>query len=272
MQKDFIMRAFIFVLSLIASPLAAHEFWLEPLDYQIADDGRLEAHIVNGQSFEGVKLSYLPQRFVRFEQFVGMRRMPVQGRLGSTPALNAPPLTLGLNVVIYQSTTATVNYETWEKFQRFVDHKDFGDVRALHDARDLPADGFGEVYSRYAKTLINVGDGTGADLRTGLETEIVALTNPYTDDLSEGMRVQVFYGDDVRIDTQVEVFDKAPDDTVVITMVRTDAEGIAVVPVIAGHSYMLDAVVLREPSTELAASSNAVWETLWANLTFGVPE
>ena len=266
------MRALIFLFSLLAGSVSAHEFWLEPLAYQVPSDGRLEAEIVNGQDFEGVELSYLPQRFVRFEQIAGPRGLPVQGRLGSRPALNAAPLTEGLNVVIYQSTTATVTYDDWAKFQRFVDHKDFGDVRSLHDARGLPDANFREVYGRYAKTLINVGVGGGADMRTGLETEIVALTNPYTDDLSAGMRVQVFYGDDVRADTQVEVFDKAPDDSVVVTYVRTDADGIAVVPVTAGHSYMLDAVVLREPSAELAASSNAVWETLWANLTFAVPE
>ena len=79
-------------------------------------------------------------------------------------------------------------------------------------------------------------------------------------------------GEDVRADTQLEIFDKAPDDTVVITTTRTDSDGIAVVPVIAGHSYMLDAVVLREPSAELASGTEAVWETLWANLTFGVPD
>ena len=266
------MRALVLAFSVLATPLAAHEFWLEPLAYQVAADGRLEAEIVNGQYFEGAKLSYLPQRFVRFEHYAGIRRADVEGRLGSTPALNAPALSAGLNVVVYQSSIATVTYDDWESFQRFVDHKDFGDVRSRHDARALPDAGFREAYGRFAKTLINVGDGVGRDLRTGLETEIVALTNPYTDDLTDGMRVQVFYGDDVRADTQVEIFDKAPDDTVVITTTRTDSDGIAVVPVIAGHSDMLDSVVLREPSAELAAGTEAVWETLWANLTFGVPE
>jgi hypothetical protein len=67
------------------------------------------------------------------------------------------------------------------------------------------------------------------------------------------------------------VFEKAPDETVIITTVRTDAEGIATVPVKSGYTYMLDAVVLREPSDEVAAETGAVYQTLWANLTFAAP-
>ena len=54
-------------------------------------------------------------------------------------------------------------------------------------------------------------------------------------------------------------------------MVQTDGEGIATIPVKSEHSYMLDAVVLREPTVQLAADTDAAWETLWANLTFMAP-
>jgi len=73
-------------------------------------------------------------------------------------------------------------------------------------------------------------------------------------------------------DGQVELFEKAPDGTVEITLYRTDAEGIATLPVKAGHSYLVDHVVLRIPSDELIEASEVEWETLWADLTFGVPE
>ena len=266
------MRIFALVLSIVATPLAAHEFWIEPLSYQVAPDVNLEADIVNGEEFSGGKLAYLPQRFADFVLFAGDQAVRVTGRPGDTPALSQAPVAEGLNIAGYQANNATVDYESWEKFQRFVDHKDFGDVRSLHDARGISPDGFKEVYSRYAKTLIGVGNSEGADRRLGMRTEIVALTNPYTDDLADGMRVQVYYGNDVRADTQVELFEKASDGSVSIGLFRTDAEGIATLPVRAGYEYMVDAVVLREPSAELAERTGAVWETLWANLTFAVPE
>ena len=266
------MRKLALVFGLMASPAAAHEFWIEPLAYQVESDGRLEAELINGQHFEGVKIPYLPRGFENFVLFAGETAQRVQGRPGDNPAMNVEPLGEGLNIAAYQARNATVTYENWEKFQNFVTHKDFGDILSAHEARGLPLEDFKELYSRYAKTLFAVGDGAGSDRRVGLETEIVALTNPYTDDLSEGMRVQVFYRSDARADTQIEIFDKAPDGTVEVTTYRTDAEGIGVFPVQAGHSYMVDSVVLREPSEAEAAETGAVWESLWANLTFAVPE
>ncbi|MEO0929859.1 MAG: DUF4198 domain-containing protein [Pseudomonadota bacterium] len=265
------MRILALFFSLMSAPLMAHEFWIEPEDYQIAADGTLEAHLVNGEEFTGAKIPYLPQRFANFVAFAGDVTARVEGRQGDRPALNQDPLAEGLHIVAYQSRTETLDYENWEKFQKFIDHKDLGDVLAQHEARGLPLSGFDEAYSRYAKTLIGVGASQGADRRVGLETEIVALTNPYTDDLSNGFRVQVHYRNDLRANEQVEVFEKAANGSVNITLYRTDENGIATFPVTPGHAYMVDAVVLREPGATLAEQTGAVWQTLWANLTFAVP-
>lgn len=263
--------AFTLSVPLLAAPLAAHELWIEPLEYQVAAGGQLQAQIVNGQTFDGTSLPYLPQRFRHFIVYNGDRGVQVPGRAGDLPAMRMSAQGDGLNVVAYESTVSTIAYESWEKFQTFVDHKDFGDVRARHDARGLPESDFTEAYTRYSKSLIGVGGSAGSDTRVGLVTEIVALTNPYTDDLSNGMRVQLFFGEDVRANEQIEVFAKAPDDSVDTSYVRTDGNGIATIPVQSGVSYQLDAVVLREPSETLASTTNAVWETLWANMTFAVP-
>lgn len=253
-------------------PAQAHEFWIEPLAYQVAPDGMVQGELVNGEDFGGVEMAYLPQRYVSFTAALGMRRTNVENRLGARPALDMDPYGEGLHVVSYQSRMATLDYAEWEKFLKFATHKDFADIEAIHDARGLPRDGFTEGYWRFAKTLVGVGHGAGRDFRTGLATEFVALDNPYTDDVSNGLRVQLYYLDDLRPDAQVELFEKAPDGTVEITLHRTDAQGIATLPVKAGHSYLVDAVVLREPSAELAEQANIQWETLWAALTFGVPE
>src|SRR5690606_5881266 len=117
----------------------------------------------------------------------------------------------------------------------------------------------------------SVGDGNGADQNYGLLTEMVALANPYTADLSAGLPVQVFYDNAVRADTQVELFARAADGTVEVTTHRTDANGIATLPVQPGVTYMADAVVLRQPDSDLAREKGALWESLWANLTFAVP-
>lgn len=266
------MRILTLALAFLAAPVSAHEFWIDPLAYQVSPDQSLTAHIINGEEFEGVSLPYLPQRLENFVLFAGDAAAKVTGRPGDLPALDQETLGDGLHIVAYQARIETIDYENWEKFQRFVDHKDLGDVRAQHEARGLPEENFKEVYGRYVKSLIGVGNSTGADRRVGLETEVVALKNPYTDDVSDGMQVQLHYRDQLRRDEQIEVFEKAPDGSVAITLYRTDSNGVGTFPVKPGHEYMVDAVVLREPSEEMARNTNAVWQTLWANLTFAVPE
>ena len=258
------------LLLVLATPVTAHELWIEPLDWQPLAEGRLEADLVNGQNFEGLKLSYLPKWFSRFEIVAGDTVAVIEGRVGDSPAIGQPALADGLHVVVYQSAPATVFYQDWAKFLKFAGHKDLGDIAAAHKGRGLPEVDFKEVYTRYSKALIGVGAGAGADKREGLETEIVALDNPYAGPVT-AMRVQVFYGDAVRANAQVELFEKAADGTVVVTLQRTDADGVAVLPVRSGYEYMADAVVMRVPSDAMAAEHGAVWETLWANLTFAVP-
>ena len=267
------MRILALVLSLFASPAVAHEFWIEPLAYQVEADGRLEANLVNGQDFAGVKIPYLPRGIANFVVFTDLNSAArVRGRAGDMPALQQDALGEGLNVVVYQANPSTIDYAEWDKFQAFVDHKDFGDILSIHQARGLPEEGFKEVYARFSKSLMGVGDSAGADTRVGMITEIVALKNPYTDDLSDGMQVQLFYLNEPRAEVQLEVFEKAADDTVEVTFYRTDADGITTFPVKPGHSYMLDAVVLRQPSDSVATETGAVWETLWANMTFAAPQ
>lgn len=265
------MRKFALLLALLAGPATAHEFWLEPTSYQVPIDGRLTANIVNGQYFEGVILPYVSQRITHFKEFAGDKTANATGRTGDIPALDNAPLAEGLNVIAYQARYSTVDYETWEKFATFAEHKDLGDLLPRHQERGLPMENFKEIYARFSKTLIGVGNSVGADRRVGLETEIVALTNPYTDDLTEGMKLQLFYQAAPRANSQIEIFEKSADDTVNIFMVRTDDQGIATVPVKSGNRYMADAVVLRDPSEQIAGDSGAIYETLWANLTFQAP-
>lgn len=270
------MRAAILLLTakvfLAGNMAQGHEFWIDPTIYFIDPGGAVVANLRVGTDFEGSASSYFPQRFRQFVLAQGEDVAPVDGRIGDRPALNQLPISEGLNVALYVTTDSVLTYKEWAKFVAFAMHKDAPWALRQHRERGLPETDFVEAYSRYAKSLIAVGDGAGQDRNYGLLTEIVALANPYTDDLDKGLPVQVLYQGEPRRVEQLEVYEKAPDGQVTVTRLRTDSEGIATVPVKAGHTYMLDSVVFREPEGTLAQDRGAVWETLWANLTFAVPE
>ncbi|MEM9320222.1 MAG: DUF4198 domain-containing protein [Pseudomonadota bacterium] len=266
------MRAFL-GLTLAAFALAgkatAHEFWIDALNYQVAAGEVIAGDLRVGTEFSGAPYSFIPRNFTRFEVWIDGAPRLVERRLGDLPALVMEDLPDGLAIVAHETTDTTLTYTEWERFVAFSEHKDFGDIAALQDGRDLPRQDFVERYSRHAKSLIAVGGGAGSDAELGLATEIVALANPYTDDLAGGFPVQVFYQGEIRADVQVELFDRAPDGSVTITLHRTDDDGVAVLPVTAGHEYLADHVVLQaiEPEEE----GDPVWHTYWASLTFAVP-
>jgi hypothetical protein len=274
-MRNLILHAFLLSGTMLSAGLhagatQAHELWIEPNDFQPSLQAKVEARLVNGVEFGGIELAYLPNDFTRLSLILDDTETPVVGRIGDRPAINMPALGDGLHIAVYQSAGDVVTYAALEKFLSFATHKDFTSAAADHAARGLPEADFREYYTRFSKSLIGVAGAVGQDRPVGLQTEIVALANPYTDDLAAGMPVQVFYQGTPRADTQVELFARAPDGTVAITRHRTDATGIALLPVLPGHVYMADAVVLRVPGPALAGE-NVVWETLWANLTFAVP-
>ena len=90
------------------------------------------------------------------------------------------------------------------------------------------------------------------------------------------MKVALRYQDAPRPDAQIEVFERGPEGDVTITMHRTDTAGEAVIPVSKGHEYLFDAVVLRPVegvgTGKDVDANQPVWETLWAALTFSVPQ
>jgi hypothetical protein len=253
----------------IAITAKAHEFWIDPEAHSVAAGAEVVANLRNGQQYEGSALSYIPRNFRRFDYVMGGAVKPVEGLVGDRPAMKVTPEAEGLLVAIHTTTDSLLVWDDWEKFESFLKHKDLTWALAEHDARGLSHEKVRERYSRYVKSLIAVGSGEGDDIEAGLLTEIVALENPYTGEMSDGLDIRVLYEGAPRADTQVEVFEKAADGTVEISYIRTDDKGEVTVPVRPGNRYMLDAVVLRP--VEAVEEKDPVWESLWANLTLEVP-
>ncbi|MCC1492225.1 DUF4198 domain-containing protein [Cognatishimia sp. F0-27] len=255
-------------LLMLAAPALAHEFWIDPDRFTVESGGEIVAAIRVGETLKGSSYSYVPPNFKRFDIVMNGTVTPVDGRAGDRPALTMVAPDDGLAVIVHVTKDYTLTYREWDKFVNFTEHKDFEEVLAEHAERGLPQQGFRERYSRHAKSLIAVAGGQGADSEVGLETEIVALANPYTDDVSDGLPVRVLYQGAPRPDVQVELFARDPEGTVTVTLHRTDADGVARLPVEPGWMYLADHVVMRPLVAE--SETDPVWESLWASLTFGV--
>ena len=253
----------------------AHEFWIEAEDYTVGPGAEISATFRNGEEMVGSTLSYVPGRSARLDMAVGDEVVPVPVRIGDDPAVLVDGLPDGLVVIIHETTPADLTYRDrdgrtgWARFTGFVEHKDLTGVLAAHDARGLPREDVRERYTRFAKALVAVGDGAGSDRAFGLRTEFVALANPYTDDVAGGLPVRLLLDGTPRADAQIEFFARDPDGTVTIATLRTDADGVGLLPVRPGHEYLVDAVAMAPVETD---GTGPAWHSLWAALTFAVPE
>jgi uncharacterized GH25 family protein len=253
-----------------AASALAHEFWLLPEDFTVEPGAQMVVELRNGEKMNGINLPYLPGSVTRFEVVAGDTVLPVISRLGDSPAMTMKAPAEGLIVVVHQTAGSTVIYSEFAAFQSFVTHKAAAGALEAHSARGLPDKGFSETYRRYAKTLIAVGDSAGQDRDMGLRIEIVALANPYTDDLTAGLPLQVRLDGAPRAGAQLEVFAKAPDGTVTEALYTTDAAGVAMVPAVRGFTYLADNVdIYALPNDDAAAGP--VWHSDWASLTYMVP-
>lgn len=236
------------------------------------NDVAFTADLRNGQLFEGTRQSFFADRNTRFDMIMGDETVPVTGRMGDRPAIQlAAPKRDGLMILVHEAAPSTLIYKEWPKFMKFVEHKDFKEAEAVHTARGWAMEGFEETYTRHSKSLIAVGSGAGSDRELGLNTEFVALENPYAPDFDGTLDVALLYDGKPRADAQIEIYERDAENAVTVTLTRTDNMGRASIPLVAGMDYMLDAVVLRPVAGATTVAAGPVWETLWASLTFAVP-
>ena len=258
--------------ALLAGPAAAHEFWLSPESYQVAVGEEIRIATRVGDDFSGASYSRFPGSIERSEFVMDGEAVPTEGRIGDRPAIAQAAPGEGLLVVVHETDDSRVRYEDWAKWERFTTRKGFPEGQARHIERGGSRELLIEDYRRYAKSLVAVGAGEGADAPVGLDAEIVALANPYTQALTE-MPLRVLYRGAPAPEKLIEVFSRpfgAPETEPEIAQMATDAEGVVRVPVEPGREYQIDSVFLDE--LDPPSPSGATFRTLWANLTFLVPE
>lgn len=253
----------------------AHEFWIEPVSSQIEVGGNIAARLNVGQDLKGSSYSYLPQRFERFTYTVGKETAPVESRLGDNPALNMTAAKNGLYVIAYQSRGEMLTYTEEKKFQGFLEYEGLDWVLDAHKKRGLPATKFKEAYTRYAKSLVQVGNfSQGEDLQdqsVGLPIELVAAQSPFKPK-TESITVTLLRNGQPLPDIQIATFQQTKGDKSERRLARSDAQGQVEISLVGKGLFLVSAVHMEEADpadyNEDVVGRKPVWSSLWASLTF----
>ena len=239
------------------------------MEYQVESGEKIVADFRVGAEMEGARYAFITFRTVRHAVGVDGKIFDLPGRAGDRPAMQVSGAPEGLVTLIHETRDESLTYKEREKFVNFLTHKDALWVLQDHENRGLPETGFEETYRRHAKALVAVGDGNGKDVRAGMRIEFVAQANPYSDDMSDGLALQLWLDNAPRPNAQVEVFERAPSGGVTITLLRTDDDGRVNVPAKSEHTYLIDSVALCP--LDPAMDGEPVWHSAWASLTYQVP-
>lgn len=285
--------ALIIVLIMSALPITthAHEFWIEPTHYQLDKGEPIVARLKVGQKLVGTPQVYLPKRFEAFDITTNDTTHAVTSRMGNDPAVNQAAETAGLHILSYVSKDSTVTYDDAATFTGFLKAEGIEWVLAEHEKRGLPDTGFTEAYQRFAKSLVQVGKENAEastqgnnDRVLGLRFELIAESNPYTSEAA--LPIQLLWEGKPFADAQINVF-RRHNNQLTTSYLRTDDDGRALLEHQPGD-YLLNAVHMIDPtvptntkqSKNTDKSSNAtekaeqtiVWKSLWASLTFQIPD
>lgn len=264
--------------SLWVSSVSAHEFWIEPESYRLQPGDALLAATRTGTDFAGGSAPFVDAWFVSLQLFNAvddqMGGTAITGRAGDVPAIRVSATQPGLNILTYHSSNSRIEYVGWKKFATFLHKEGVSWVIDQHRRRGLREHDIIEVYTRYAKSLVQVGSIVPGDIdrRTGMPYEIVVNGNPYdqsrrpTADLS----VTVFRDDAPLAGAQVSIFHKPVGKSVSSARrtVLTDSKGQARISFSGAGAYLLSAVDMTPASESIASRSGAVWHSHWASVTY----
>ncbi len=247
------------LLGLLAAPAAAHDFWIEPSSFRPSPGERVAVRLRVGENLKGDPVPRNPGRIERFAAVGPAGETEVTGVEGVDPAGWASPAGPGLHWLVFDSNHASVE-QTGPKFDSYLDEEGLERIRGLRKAGDGPVK---EIYSRCAKSLLRVGEGsTGFDRELGLELELVPEKNPYALKPGEALPVRLLYKG------------KPLDGALVVGLASPDARvsersvgGRASLVLDRPGLWLIKAVHMI-PAPE---GSGAEWESLWASLTFELP-
>lgn len=258
--------ALVAVLFLPALPALSHDFWIQPSSFHPAVGSELAVSLKVGEHFCGEPVPRMDPLIARFVLASASGETPVGGLPGTDPAGFARIGSPGFLLIGYRSNRSPITLEP-EKFEKYLADEGLDGVLKARAERGEHGKPGVEVYSRCAKSLIaaNGDGGSGFDRVLGLTLEIIAEDDPFK--LRGGaMRFRVLYEGKPLAAALVKAI--AFDDRDSTLALRSGADG-RVSFRLPRRGIWLVKVVHMVPAPR---ETGADWESLWASLTFEIPE
>lgn len=267
MNLRYVAAAVIF----FATPALAHDFWIQPAQFQVATNAPLRATFQVGHGALRERWNNNDRIIMLGDFFAGrrsdrLRDLQSKGDVDLVTRL-APD---GLHILGMQTTHSTSELPAI-RFNDYVKEEGLALIMSSRQRTGRTGTPGRERYSRRAKALVQVGAQTGSNQGNatrpiGLKLEIVPDRNPYALDASRILPVHVLYNGRRLPNATVKLTNLANDEKPVAIAI-TDRLGRARFRVPARGNWLLN-VVWGEP---VAGDKRVEFDTTFSSMTFGYP-
>ena len=254
---------------LAATPLLAHDFWIEPTTFHPEVGSMVGLSLRVGQGFRGDPVPIMPDKIVKFVAVSAAgAEAPAAGIPGRDPAGRARVTEPGFLIAGYRSSPSNLELPA-DKFEAYLKEEGLEKVIAIRARRGDSEKPSKEIYSRCAKALLDAGGaGTaGFDRALGFRLELTPEASPKKLPPNAGgsIPVRLLYEGKPLAEALVVAMNRDEPDKRLSA--RTDKAGRVVLALPRGGVWLVKAVHM----VPAPAESGADWESLWASLTFEAP-
>lgn len=241
----------------------AHDFWIEPNQFQIPKNEQVNITLREGVDLKGNSLPYITEWFSDFSFTDGEGKHVVKSELGNDPAATLTPSS-GTTLLGYHSTRDFVSLKA-DKFAKYLEQEGMEYILPQRKARDEENKDAKEYYVRCAKTLLQSGPNNDNEIyrtRLGYTLEVMPETNPHKLKPGEILSLQLLYLGNPIEGVRIRAFTKGEPNTNMDN--RTDSEGRVKLKLPRKGIWLIKAVHMVPIENDLKAR----WESFWASLLF----
>ena len=260
-------RFFVIALLLIASLVSAHDLFLAAHPFFLETPGRIQIAMNIAEAFPGKEERWRADKTARFWMVGDGITQTYPAKEEKNPTITLPKE--GTYVIAWNATDSYIDIEGKE-FNEYIEAEGYHNVAALRKQQGKENAGGRERYTRFLKTIAQVGNKFTDDYgkRLGQKLEIIPLQNPYSIKLGAPLPVKLLFDGvpivGIRMMATYNTYSKEHD--VYAHTAETDSNGIANIPLSKKGLWMIRA----NHMLPLKDDPKADWQSFWTNCTFEV--
>ncbi len=287
MKRTHFFQVLVLGLTVLAAsiPARAHEFWFEPIMQPLKVGATADLNLQVGEFFEGVLVGFSAAQTASLKHIgpsgattTTTTTRDLTGLVPAQPVANfkLPLSTPGTHLIAFDSQPSEIELPAGQ-FHAYLHDEGLDFIKARREAAGTAEKPGRERYRRNVKTLLAVGNAAGQAVpvagdkiyttRVGQRLELIPLNDPLRLAAGGALGLQLLFEGKPLEGALVKAWHKQSSQTLIIRAITT-AKGEVKFNLPYSGAWMVS-VVHMVPAV---GAKNIDWDSLWANLSFVMPE